>query len=68
MESLAVLREGFRYLPLYRWALIAIDQAEGRVVINLSYLGVLFQYSDFSSEHVSQGDVLVFQGSIRKVQ
>jgi hypothetical protein len=68
MKSLAVLREGFGYRPLDRWARIPIDQTEGLVVINLSYLGVLFQYSDFSSEHVSQGDVLVFQGSIRKVQ
>jgi hypothetical protein len=68
MESLAVPREGFRYLPLDRWAWIPIDQTERLVVISLSYLGVLFQHSDFSSEHVSQGDVLVFQGSIRKVQ
>jgi hypothetical protein len=60
MKSLAVLREGFGYRPLDRWARIPIDQTEGLVVISLSYLGVLFQYA-ISARACVPGDVLVFR-------
>ncbi len=68
MESPAVSRESFRYLPLDGWAGIPINQTKGILVINLSNGGVIFEYSEFSSEHVFQSDVLVFQWSNRQIQ